>query len=314
MSKIDFKDLVENLLFEAPQPNWLDELITAHNTTFNTKYTDKDKVITDSLSIVSTQAKPYYSKDRIKSVLPVIHILDILATLRKKLTTPPTGLVQDFITQVASLTPSPDIQQLTAQPWELKDTDVLKAYNALINDAEAVAQAAIETYKDKSIYECLTEIVKKRTDAFKRLSIARNPFSVPFQNVIKDVLNYPEQYASGAKKVTRDFKEIVDDLYFQSLLKVSIKAKEFYASIAQPGKEKDLTEYYKMLTNVQGNLTIRDLMQIKTSEAVDLVAALRSIAAYTKEKVGRGERLKYASQAASSLASFAGATLYGGPQ
>ena len=146
------------------------------------------------------------------------------------------------------------------------------------------------------------------------MSIARNPFSAPFQNVIKDVLNYPEQYASGTKKITKDFKEIVDDLYFQSLIKVGINAKNFYASIAQPGKEKDLTEYYKVLTNEQGNYTIGDLMQTKTSEAVDLIAALRSIAAYTKEKVGRGERLKNAGQAASALMGFSGQSLYGGPR
>ena len=301
MSKIDFKALVENLLFEAPQPNWLDELVTAHNAAFNTNYSYTDKVIIDSLNIVSTRTQPYYSKDRIKSVLPVLHILDILATLRKRLTTPLTGQTANFITQVASLTPPPDIQQLTAQPWELKDTDVLKAYNALINDAEAVAQAAIETYKDKSIYECLTEIVKKRTDAFKRLSIIQNPFGVPFQNLIKDILNTPELYASGNKKVTRDFKAIVDDLYFQSLIKVGLKAKAYYASIAQPGKEKDLTEYFNVLTNQQGTYTIGDLMQTKSQEAVDLVTALRDIAAYTKEKAGKRETIGKIAGALGSL-------------
>lgn len=309
MSKIDFKALVETLLLEAPQANWLDELITAHNNTFNTNYTINDKLITDSLGIVSIQGKPYYSKDRIKSVLPVVHILDVLAALRKKLTTPPNG-TPDFIQKVDSLTP--DIKQYTAQPWEVRDPDVSKAYNSLIHDAESIAQAAIETYKDKSIYECLVEIVKKRTDAFKRLSVARNPFSAPFQNIIKDILNYPEQYASGAKKITTDFKEIVDDLYFQSLLKVGIKAKEFYASIAQPGKEKDLAEYYKVLINQQGKFSIGDLIQTKTPEAVDLVTAIRDIAAYTKEKVGRGQRLKFAGQAMSALAGIGGAQLYGG--
>ena len=301
MSKIDFKALVENLLFEAPQPNWLDELVAAHNAAFNTNYSYTDKVIIDSLNIVSTRTQPYYSKDRIKSVLPVLHILDILATLRKRLTTPLTGQTANFITQVASLTPPPDIQQLTAQPWELKDTDVLKAYNALINDAEAVAQAAIETYKDKSIYECLTEIVKKRTDAFKRLSIIQNPFGAPFQNLIKDVLNTPELYASGNKKVTRDFKAIVDDLYFQSLIKVGLKAKAYYVSIAQPGKEKDLTEYFNVLTNQQGTYTIGDLMQTKSQEAVDLVTALRDIAAYTKEKAGKRETIGKIAGALGSL-------------
>ena len=300
MSSINFNNLVETFLLEAPQANWLDELIAAYNSSFNTNFTVNDKIITDCLGIVSIQSKPYYSKERIKSVLPAIHILDVLAALRKQLSTPPNS-VPDFIQKVTSLSPAPDIKQITSQPWEVKDPDVLKTYNALMHDAEIISQAALETYKDKSIYECLTEIVKKRTDAFKRLTIAQNPFGAPFQSLIKDVLNNPDQYASGTKKVTRDFKAVVDDLYFQSLIKVGLRAKAFYASIAQPGKEKDLTEYFKILTNQPGSYTIGDLMQTKTEEAVDLVAALREIAAYTREKAGRGETIGKIASALGSL-------------
>ena len=38
------------------------------------------------------------------------------------------------------------------------------------------------------------------------------------------------------------------------------------------------------------------------------------MAYFVRKSVGAKERMTYASQAASSLASFAGATLYGGPQ
>jgi hypothetical protein len=49
-------------------------------------------------------------------------------------------------------------------------------------------------------------------------------------------------------------------------------------------------------------------------EAQALYRALTDMAYFVRKSVGAKERMTYASQAASSLASFAGATLYGGPQ
>ena len=61
------------------------------------------------------------------------------------------------------------------------------------------------------------------------------------------------------------------------------------------------------------NYSIVNISKMETTEAVELIKALRSIAEYTRKGVGAGERLKYASQAVGALASFGGASLYGGP-
>jgi hypothetical protein len=49
----------------------------------------------------------------------------------------------------------------------------------------------------------------------------------------------------------------------------------------------------------------------KNPEAVNLINALKGVSQHIKKKTGASERLKYASQAASALASFGGAKLYG---
>lgn len=60
-----------------------------------------------------------------------------------------------------------------------------------------------------------------------------------------------------------------------------------------------------------GPYTVGVISKIETSEAKNLINALKKIAQYTRKGVGAGERLKYAGQAMSALAGIGGAKLYG---
>jgi hypothetical protein len=62
------------------------------------------------------------------------------------------------------------------------------------------------------------------------------------------------------------------------------------------------------------NYLIGNISKMETTEAVELIKALRSVAEYTRKGIGAGERLKYAGQAASALMGFSGQSLYGGPR
>jgi hypothetical protein len=62
------------------------------------------------------------------------------------------------------------------------------------------------------------------------------------------------------------------------------------------------------------NYLIGNISKMETTEAVELIKTLRSVAEYTRKGIGAGERLKYAGQAASALMGFSGQSLYGGPR
>lgn len=59
------------------------------------------------------------------------------------------------------------------------------------------------------------------------------------------------------------------------------------------------------------NYTVNAIIKLKTPEAQKLISLLSKFAEYERTKPGAGERLQYAQQAASALAGFGGAKLYG---
>lgn len=325
MSKIDFKALVENLIFEVatipnvPPGNWVYDLINEHENMFlgSTTTSDFNKKFDNCLSqIFRTPLRP--SKNSVKPCLPLERIYDVFVQIAK------TPTVYSNLKNLSKTTFFADSEVekegkrilqniIQQQQWELGDPEVKYAYDALIAENELLAKAALETYFDKSIIETVNQVVKKRTDIFSRLSVIRNPFGSPFLNLIKDALLNPEQYASGNKKITGDFKQIVDDLYFNQVLKIGLTAKNLFKS-KFPQQATNSTEYLKMLSNTLGGYTLKEIDSMGTEESLALIQALRDIAAYERKKAGRGERLKFAGQAASAITDFAGASLYGGPR
>jgi hypothetical protein len=325
----NFKQLVESLLIvevfnpsildgvlnqtKTTQNEWLYKLLKLHSNLFPSIPIDAT-ILTNCFSraLGSYNAKP--KANILRDVAPLERIYDVLYTVVQQTKS------KFQATTIADFANNSDVKNSgeaiyssipSNGPWELKNPDVINAYNALMNERDLLAKAALETYFKKSILQTVNEAVKKRTDVFSRLSVVRTPFGQPFANLLKDALINPEQYASGNKKVTDDFKQIVDDLYFKQIITVGLAAKDFFKKNTGQTAINN-ADYAKMLNNESGGYTIEDINNMGTKESITLIDSLRSIAEYERKKVGRGERLKFAGQAMSALAGLGGATLYGG--
>ena len=322
----NFQQLVESLLFEVfnpsvldgvlnqtkktpPQNEWLYELLEKHANEFPSIPIDS-KILTNCFNkaIGSYNTKP--KANIVRECVPLERIYDVLYNVVQQTK---NKFQANSIQAFAS---NDDIKNFgetaflnIAKPWELTNSDVINAYNALMAENDLLAKAALETYYKKSIFQTVNEAVKKRTDVISRLSVVRTPFGQPFANLIKDALLNPEQYASGNKKVTNDFKQIVDDIYFKQIITIGLTAKEFYKK--ETGQTiVNTADYQNMLNNTNGGFTVEEIQNKGTKEALALIEALRNITEYERKKVGRGERLKFAGQAGSALAGFGGAKLY----
>jgi len=336
MSGINFKVLVENLLIEAYSPqdlqtiltssgaaipstnNWIEDIVELHNKMFSQIDIKQDRLRNCLVNGTTTyNAAPKINT--IQDCVPLERLYDIFYSVAKK------AKVTD-IKQLAKFDGSSFYQTLLTSTqngtgtWELQDSNVRKAYDRYMNQFDVLSQAALETYYNNSIIQTINEIVKKRANVFARISAGRSPFGAPFQALIKDILIYPDQYAAGNKKITSDFKQIIDGVYLSQLIRVGLAAKQFYETVSQPPI--NLADYTKFLnnqsidqsTNKPIDYTLKGIEAKKTEEAAELLNTLRNIAHYEREKVGRGERLKYAGQAASALMGFSGQSLYGGPR
>lgn len=332
---LNFKQLVESFLLEAGYNSimlqnflnksknrtngWIYDLLELHNTT---PATASILITQNLLEQCFIQALGGYNAapkpDIVKTCMPLERIYDAIYTVVKNAKNARLNVNDITSLQVTNVTPLgiqiiKNIKQSIRTnngEWKLQNADVIRAYEKLMEQQELIAKAALETYYKKSIIQMINEAVKKRTDVFSRAMSLRNPFGTPFQNLIKDVLINPEAYASGNKKVTNDFKQIVDDLYFRQLILIGTAAKDLYK--ANSGQQPvNNIDYENMLNNKSGGYTIEDIDNMGTKESLTLINALRDIAEYERKKTGRGERVKYAAQAAGSLASAAGAKLYG---
>ena len=334
MSKINFKKLVRFVLLEAAIPSsinlsngtiisntkneWIYTLLQKHEQLFPGSVTNianlSQKVEQCLTQATTVPVRP--SKSSVKECLPLERIYDVFVRLNLRIT-PPAKDAATFLNNTLVKTEGPKIANITnrfADPsqWVLQNSQVIKSYEDLMADQDLVAKAALSTYNNKSIIEALNEMVKRRTDVLSRLSVVRTPFGTPFANLIKDVLLTPEQFASGSKKVTGDFKQIVDDLYFGQLIKVGIAAKNlFQAGASASGTAFNATDYENMLNNRNKGYTIKEIEDMGTEESLALINALKDIAEYERKKVGRGERVGQAMSAAGALAGFGGAKLYG---
>ena len=332
---LNFKQLVESLLLETVGPltilgagprdatnGWVYLLLDEHQARFPnaTNIPDLNKKVAECFS-QTLKNPPRPSKNSVRACLPLERLYDIFATIRNQTSYNGALDANSFLANSSVTVAGNGFANAIKNSPDWEVTGITKtAYDSLINERDLLAKAALETYYSLSILNAVNQIVKKRSDAFTRIASLRNPFTSGFAKLIEDALLNPEQYASGNKKVTNDFKEIVDDLYFKQILQVGITAKTLFLKIFGQTTINN-TDYKNFLQNnvmapqsgQKPDYTIKGIDDMSTEESLDLIEALRSIALYERKKAGRGERLKYASQAVGALANFGGASLYGGP-
>lgn len=129
--------------------------------------------------------------------------------------------------------------------------NVNRATNTLRNESEKLAQTAVESLYNDTIFNAITKIIAKRTNVFERISSlkgVRRPFS---NNLIKPVLlswrkyttlgepgrniNWEKAlaplYGNWQKKVSGDFNKIVDGVTADNLITIAVLAGEYYLSL-----------------------------------------------------------------------------------
>jgi len=189
-----------------------------------------------------------------------------------------------------------------------------------IKDLITVALAAKEFYATEitnlKLQQLETSSLQKFNKRFKdilnELSSAeisagkRRVYIPPTQQTQSQQTNKEQQ-----KQVNKDVQEKV----YQKALKDEINRINFLWGQPISYNTIDLQTGEKTgeRTTNPDQYTIGNIQKMETTEAANLIKALQSIALYIRKSVGAGERLKYASQAVGALASFGGASLYGGP-
>ena len=315
----NFQQLVESILLEAFNPSvlegiigqpkqvsspneWLYDLLDLHSKLFPSIPIESRALTNCFSSALGT----YNSKPKvniIKNCAPLERVYDVFYKVAQQTKNKIVATsLQEFASNSDIQTAGEAVYANIPQngPWELTNPDVINAYNVFMAEKDLLAKAALETYYKKSILQTVNEAVKKRTDVFSRISVVRTPFGQPFANLLKDALINPEQYASGNKKVTNDFKQIVDDLYFKQIIAIGLTAKEFYKSVAGQNPSNTIN-YENMLNNENGGFTVEEIQNKGTKEALALIEALRNIAEYERKKAGRGETIGKAAGALGAL-------------
>jgi hypothetical protein len=129
--------------------------------------------------------------------------------------------------------------------------NVIAAWRTLNSDTEKLAQTAIESLYNENIFEAVSKIIAKRInvfDAIGRLKGGRRPFSntlirpilLKYRNYISlgepgKKINWEKAliplYGNWIKKVSGDFKDLVDDVSADNLIRIAIYAGEYYLSL-----------------------------------------------------------------------------------
>jgi len=317
MSKFSFQNLVESLLFEAvPEtaPDWYKDVFNHFKKYTNTN-DDPTKLPDPGSDLFNIISVGISSGSINTGVIPLTYIPIVdLFRLLKNASGGAGNNVNSFIKAVNKTDKVKNVidnfLKTDIVNYKPQDKDVVQ-YARKMNDAiDIAAKAALSTYNNKSIVDAVNEMVKKRTNAWTRISALRNPWGSPFQNFIREILLNPQQYAGGTKKIPGDFTQIVDSLYVQSLIRIGVTAQEYYKS--KNDGNFDARGYEDLLYNKNNNYSIQNITDDESAEGIQLIQALGAVAEYQRSTVGAKQRLSYASQAASSFTSAFGAKTYVG--
>lgn len=253
MSK--FVDLVSDILLEEPvssgttnnqnntninnpgfvPPQWLKDIIAHHKALgFSDVTSELDKII----EIAFRQIQNRIADKQVESVYDGVRVLDAIERF-KKIASPNQvikggdlgkQLIADQQHEAVGKKIADEIKTYqNGQQWVPRDPAVSEAWGKLLQGQDKMAAVALQTFNNLSVLETVKQIVKRRTNILDRLGNLKS-LTQPFTNLITNIFKTPEPYSSGAKKVTSDFLNIVDNMYVTSIIEVAIAAKEFFAA------------------------------------------------------------------------------------
>lgn len=259
----NFNELVDSFLIEADPvssaPQWLADLIKKYNELYGKQGE------TVSLSDVETKIGPlfkgYITPDKLISIgLERAKIVDVLRRIYETIPSSKKPNTFETLKTAADATEASKIvgelaNIKTPNDWQIKDTILLKAYETASQGVDRASAVALETYNQYTIFNTVQEMIKRRTNAFDRISSLKSP-TTPFKNLLIDIFKTPEQYLSGQKKVTSDWSNIVDGVYITTICNIALNTKDLFQSLLQPPTQQTTNAANKqsVARNVRSNI------------------------------------------------------------
>lgn len=260
MPRIDFRDLVSNILVEQDPPpgasaesvntarggvyKILTDILKKHDELdfSNKKFNNNDTSLNDIFTVVA--GKNYVADNDVKNNLGDVRVIDILQTLYdttnnkttyktweqfKELLNKDTNenyikILNNYQNKINSLT------LVNKEDWPILHVQVKRAYENALKEVASLGEKALQgdgELSNSSVIDAVQKIVNRRIGVFTRMAKLKSP-KQPFTILINDIFKTPELYLTGSKKYSSDFAA-VDKLYIEDLIKIAIAAKEFYA-------------------------------------------------------------------------------------
>ena len=234
-----FSDTVASILLEAPpvpgakKPKWLEDIIKKHAALGLGDVDDNtyDRI----LAAVFRPNQNRFTDNELENTYNVRRIVDALEQYKQG-----TGDQKTLNRDIINSSEPGDLQvgnkiaqkiqaYSSSEQWKLENPLTSSNYPRVEDKYDKMSAVALDTFSNKSIFDTVVEIVKRRTNVFDRISNLKS-LTQPFANLILDIFRSPDEYIAGQKKVSADFFNIVDNLYVTSLFQIGKAAKDFYAT------------------------------------------------------------------------------------
>jgi len=274
----NFNELVNNFLVElgpAPvptpaatsNPEWFKNIVTVYNKLYKSKGDEVKEDDLDKLWPLIT--KGYITDGEIINIgIERAKILDVLKQVYNTFTSTKPKSIEDLktadVTKITNIINKLNTYKLP-DDWGIGDGNVLRAYNIAKSGADKASAVALETFNQLTIFNTVQEIVKRRTNAFDRISVLKSP-TTPFKSLLQDIFNTPEQYLSGQKKITSDWNDIVDGLYVTTICNIALNTKDLFVSLVQPSTPEEVADEKELLQNVPTDQELQQGPQPKVND------------------------------------------------
>lgn len=312
MSK--FVDLVSDILLEQPvppgntnnqgntnnnpgfvPPQWLKDIIAHHKALgFSDVTSELDKII----EIAFRQIQNRIADKQVESVYDGVRVLDAIERFKKIASSNQVikggdlgkQLIIDPQHEAVGKKIADEIKTYqNGEQWVPRDPAVSEAWGKLLQGQDKMAAVALQTFNNLSVLETVKQIVKRRTNILDRLGNLKS-LTQPFTNLITNIFKTPEPYSSGAKKVTSDFFNIVDNMYVTSIIEVAIAAKEFFASEIASKKTQNVNAGLNLFDTYYNTVLVNEVGVLKTA-----ASAISQGIQQAGKAIMKGERLLHSS-------------------
>jgi len=281
----NFTDIVSDLLLEAEAPNWYKDVINRfRETTGASAITDVVPPTGDLLKTLQIAIKGDVGNVSPKQIsINLLSIFDLFVALSetnwgKQLRKSSTQTIESFITNPDGGYNNLETGQII-NTWIAGDVHLWTEYSPITRngnevqrkaqgETDVLGKVALQTLSNQTILGATQAIVAKRISALEAISTLR--FG-NFGNLIRDIFNRLPGYVSGSIKVTKDFDNLVDDLYVADIYSIAAYSAFFYDS--EIDRLKGVNTSNQTTQNINDSKAIQHTSLIKEESTVAVMAA-----------------------------------------